>query len=128
MVESPASGVSLKDLSPAEFSRVSALLDESIEMAPGDRDAWLTALERSEPKTAAILRALSASQDESRAQRFLEKRDLVARHVASMVEADRGSSASSSPPIACWHCSGTAGWGACGSPSASTDCSHVGWP
>ncbi len=90
MVESPASGVSLKDLSPAEFSRVSALLDESIEMAPGDRDAWLTALKRSEPKTAAILRALSASQDESRAQRFLEKRDLVAGHVASLVEADPG--------------------------------------
>ena len=90
MVESPASGVSLKDLSPAEFSRVSALLDESIEMAPGERDAWLAALERSEPKTAAILRALSASQDESRARRFLETRDLVAGHVASLVEADPG--------------------------------------
>ena len=51
MVESPASDVSLKDLSPAEFSRLSALLDESIEMAPGKRDAWLAALESREPTT-----------------------------------------------------------------------------
>ncbi len=88
--EFSVSDVSLKDLSAAEFSRLSALWDESVEMAPGERDAWLAALERSDPKTAALLRALSASQDESRERRFLETRDLVASHVASLVEADPG--------------------------------------
>ena len=88
--ESSAPDVSLKDLSAAEFSRLSALWDESIEMAPGERDAWLAALERSEPKAAALLRVLSASQEESRERRFLETSDLVASHVASLVEADPG--------------------------------------
>jgi WD40 repeat protein/serine/threonine protein kinase/TPR repeat protein len=88
--EFSASGVSLKDLSAAEFSRLSALFDESIEMAPGERDAWLAALEGSDPKTAALLRALCASQDDSRERGFLETSDLVASHVASLVEADPG--------------------------------------
>jgi WD40 repeat protein/serine/threonine protein kinase len=88
--ELSASGMSLKDLSAAEFSRLSALWDESIDMAPGERDAWLAALERSDPKTAALLRALSASQDESRERGFLKTSDLVASHVASLVEADPG--------------------------------------
>src|SRR6202167_4619435 len=88
--EFSASGVSLKDLSAAEFSRLSALWDESIEMAPGERDAWLAALESSDPKAAALVRALCASQDESRERGFLETSDLVASHVASLVEADPG--------------------------------------
>jgi WD40 repeat protein/serine/threonine protein kinase len=86
---SPTS-VSLKELSAAEFSRLSVLWDESIEMAPVERDAWLGALERSDPKTAALLRALSASQDESRERGFLETSHLLASHVASLIEADRG--------------------------------------
>ena len=85
-----ASSVSLKELSAAEYSRLSALWDESIEMAPGKRDAWLAALERSDPKAAALLRALSASQDESRERRFLETSDLLASHVAALVEEDSG--------------------------------------
>ncbi|MGO9514695.1 MAG: protein kinase domain-containing protein [Steroidobacteraceae bacterium] len=85
-----AAGVALKELSASEFSRLSARWDESIDMAPGERDAWLAALERSDPKTAALLRALSASQDESRERGFLETSDLVASHVASLVEADPG--------------------------------------
>src|SRR5580658_814101 len=88
--EFSASGVSLKDLSAAEFSQFSALWDESIEMAPAERGVWLAALERSDPRAAVLLRALSASQDESRERRFLEARDLVARHVAALVEADPG--------------------------------------
>src|SRR6202142_2109576 len=85
-----ASGASLKDLSAAEFLRLSALWDESLEMAPGERAAWLAALESSDPKAAALLRALCASQDESRERGFLETSDLVASHVASLVEADPG--------------------------------------
>ncbi|MGD0505855.1 MAG: protein kinase [Steroidobacteraceae bacterium] len=82
--------VSLKDLSAAEFSRFSQLWDESIELAPGERGAWLAALERSDSRAAALLRALSASQEESRERGFLETSDLVASHVATLVEADPG--------------------------------------
>jgi WD40 repeat protein/serine/threonine protein kinase/TPR repeat protein len=88
--ELSAAGVSLNELSAAEFLRLSALWDESSEMDPGERDAWLAALERSEPKAAALLRALCASQDESRERGFLETSDLVASHVASLIEADPG--------------------------------------
>src|SRR5580658_4541421 len=88
--EFSASGVSLKDLSASEFSRLSALFDESIAMAPAERQAWLAALERSDPKAAVLLRGLSVSQQASRERGFLETGDVVAGHVASLVEADPG--------------------------------------
>jgi len=90
MDESSAPGVSLNDLSAAEFSRLSALWDESIEMAPAERDTWLGALESREPRVAALLREMFANQSGERGRRFLETRDLVAGHVASLVEADPG--------------------------------------
>jgi hypothetical protein len=48
--DSPAQGPSLKELSQAEFERLMALWGESVEIEPGDRDAWLAALEGREPK------------------------------------------------------------------------------
>jgi WD40 repeat protein/serine/threonine protein kinase len=86
--ESSAAGASLKDLSATEYSRLSTLWDESLEMAPADRESWLAALEESEPKLAALLRALCASNDASRERGFLETSDLIAGHLASMIEAD----------------------------------------
>ena len=88
--EFSASGVSLKDLSAAEYSRLSALWDESIEMAPGEREAWLAALESGEPRLGAVLREMSALESGEQGRRFLETRDLVASHIASLVEADPG--------------------------------------
>jgi WD40 repeat protein/serine/threonine protein kinase/TPR repeat protein len=88
--ESSAPSTSLKDLSAAEYLRLSTLWDESIEMAPEQLQAWLAALEGSEPKLAALLRILCASQEESRERRFLETNDLVASHIAALVEADPG--------------------------------------
>ncbi len=90
MDEFSVSGVSLRDLTAADFSRFSALWDELLEMAPGQRDPWLAALERGDPKVAALLRELSVSQRASRERGFLETGDLVARHVASLVAADPG--------------------------------------
>jgi len=90
-VDEPSfSGVSLKDLSATEFSRMSALWDESFEMAPMEREAWLAALELSDPKAAAVLRMLSTWRDQSGGQSFLETSDLISRQVASMLEADPG--------------------------------------
>jgi WD40 repeat protein/serine/threonine protein kinase len=88
--ESPISGVSLKDLSAPEFSRLSTLWDESIEMTPAQRDAWLAALEVSEPRLAAVLREMFALQSGDQGRRFLETSDRLAGHVAALVEADPG--------------------------------------
>jgi serine/threonine protein kinase len=90
MDEFSAPGVSLKNLSAAEYLRVSALWDESIEMEPGERDAWLTALERNEPRVAGLLREMFANQTGDRGRRFLETRAQVAGHVALLVEEDTG--------------------------------------
>jgi WD40 repeat protein/tRNA A-37 threonylcarbamoyl transferase component Bud32 len=87
---SPARGALLKDLSPSEYFRVSALLDQAIEMDPEARDAWLCELERGDPASAAVLRDLFASMDGAQAEGFLEVRDLVADSVASMAEEHPG--------------------------------------
>jgi eukaryotic-like serine/threonine-protein kinase len=78
--ELSASGLSLRDLSASEFSRLSTLWDESIEMAPAQRDAWLAALESREPRVGALLREMFAHQSGDQGRRFLETHDLVARH------------------------------------------------
>jgi WD40 repeat protein/tRNA A-37 threonylcarbamoyl transferase component Bud32 len=77
-------------LSPSQFSRLSELLDESIEMTPEERLTWLADLERNDPDSAAVLRGLFTAQGACQAEGFLETRDLVARHVASMAQANPG--------------------------------------
>jgi WD40 repeat protein/serine/threonine protein kinase/TPR repeat protein len=88
--DSRASRASLKDLSPSQFSRLSGLLDQSIAMTPEERNAWLLEIERSDPKSAALLRAMFASQDKSEAQGFLETPELLLSGLSSIVEADPG--------------------------------------
>jgi WD40 repeat protein/serine/threonine protein kinase len=88
--EFSASGVSLKDLSAPEFSRLSVLLEESIEMAPGVRDAWLAALEIEEPRLGTMLREILALRSGDRGRGFLETRDLLAGHVDALVESEPG--------------------------------------
>jgi WD40 repeat protein/tRNA A-37 threonylcarbamoyl transferase component Bud32 len=87
---SPEPSALLKDLSPSEYARISALLDQAVEMASEARDPWLLALECSDPKSAAVLRDMFASMDAGQAERFLEVRDLVADSVASMAEGHPG--------------------------------------
>src|SRR5450631_342414 len=88
--QSPASSASIKDLSAAEFSRLSQLLDESMDMAPGARVSWLDAIAQAEPALAAILRAMFDSQGESQARNFLETQDFLARHLSSVVVGHAG--------------------------------------
>jgi WD40 repeat protein len=87
MVGSPRSGATA-ELNPAEFARLSELLDESIEMTVEERHHWLTDLEHRDPKAAAALRQVLASVDACREQGFLETRDLLARHLARPSGAD----------------------------------------
>ncbi len=85
-----ASGVALKDLSESEYSRLSTLWDESIDMEPGEREAWLGALASREPRLGAVLREMLALHEGDQGRRFLETRNLVERQVASLMEADPG--------------------------------------
>lgn len=72
MSDPTAAGDFLKGLGEAEYSRISALLDASIDMIPSDREVWLATLERDDPKSAAILRGMFAAQVAYSADHFLE--------------------------------------------------------
>ena len=63
LTEAPAPGSQLKDLTAAQSMRLSALLDESVELSGEDRAAWLHTLDREDPGWGAYLRAMFASQD-----------------------------------------------------------------
>jgi eukaryotic-like serine/threonine-protein kinase len=76
------------DLSPAQFSRLSELLDESIDLDPGARKSWLAELAHTEPALAAILRDMFASQSQLDARGFLATQDFVARHLSAVVAGD----------------------------------------
>lgn len=80
----------LKDLTPAQYLRVSQLLDESIEMTPAERGRWLTALEGSDPAAAAVLRDLFASQESSKAAGFLAEQGQLARELGSVTASVTG--------------------------------------
>jgi hypothetical protein len=73
----------LRRLSAAEYARLAALLDESIDMRPGERTVWLARLQRSDPKWAAVLRNMFAFQCACRAERFLESLPLLPRRYAT---------------------------------------------
>ncbi len=87
MEKPPASGSFLKSLSPAEFARVSQLLDESLDMSAQARLAWLATLERDDPRSAGILRSLFALQIDSAEQPLL-KGNLVADLIGPLADAD----------------------------------------
>ncbi|MBS0418132.1 MAG: protein kinase [Proteobacteria bacterium] len=71
--ESIGAGDFLKGLSADAYFRISALLDESIDMIPSDRQVWLATLERTDPKSAAILRGMFTAQVAYSADNFLEE-------------------------------------------------------
>jgi WD40 repeat protein/serine/threonine protein kinase len=66
-----ASAASIKDLDSAEFSRFSALLDESLDLAPEARSEWLSRVERTDPKLAPLLAGFFTSRDACNAGGFL---------------------------------------------------------
>lgn len=78
----------LRGLTHDEFSRISRLLDESIELTFDERHAWLTNLEQHDPEAAVLLRRLFASQEEGRADRFLNDPVPLAAAVATVLSAD----------------------------------------
>ncbi|HVS75905.1 MAG TPA: serine/threonine-protein kinase, partial [Steroidobacteraceae bacterium] len=79
MEAAPASGTPLAGLSPAEFERRSAMLDDLLEREPPEREARLREIERAEPATARWLRQVLAVQARGKLEGFLESRELLAR-------------------------------------------------
>lgn len=65
--------------SPAEYARVSALLDDLLDTAPSERETRLSELERVEPTTARWLREVLAAQGSERLKTFLETCDVRSR-------------------------------------------------
>jgi hypothetical protein len=74
------SGDFLKDLSADQYARISDLLDESIDMPPGDRATWLAELEQVEPQLAAVLRNMFAARRDGEADRLLQDIPSVLGH------------------------------------------------
>ena len=74
-------------LTPAQYSRISQLLDESIELSPAGRETWLADLHSRDPAAADLLRQLFARQEDYRAGRFLEDSGHLT-HLASVPGAE----------------------------------------
>jgi eukaryotic-like serine/threonine-protein kinase len=85
MDDSRAPGLLHPDLSHSQYIKLSALLDESLEMEPETRGAWLEQLARSDQQSASLLREMFALQHTPQAERFLETRDLLRRRLAPLV-------------------------------------------
>jgi hypothetical protein len=78
MSEPKTAGDFLKGLSATEYSRISDLLDEALDMTPADRETWLATLGGSDPISAAALGSLFAAQHRYQADKFLEDLPAVA--------------------------------------------------
>jgi eukaryotic-like serine/threonine-protein kinase len=67
MTEHSASSIAIpiSKLQPEQFARVSALLDEALDVAESERAAWLAALDTREPAFAPHVRALIANQHDA---------------------------------------------------------------
>ena len=72
----------LKDLTPEQAQRLSALLDEALDLAPGQRDAWLGDLAQREAQLCGLVNDLLASMGAAGRQHLLETKDLIERRFA----------------------------------------------
>jgi eukaryotic-like serine/threonine-protein kinase len=77
----------LRDLSAAEYSRLSELLDSCLALPPEERTDWLSQLE-SEDRTAEILRRLFATSDSAGFGTLLETGEVLTRHLASLARGE----------------------------------------
>ncbi|HEU5443222.1 MAG TPA: serine/threonine-protein kinase, partial [Steroidobacteraceae bacterium] len=75
----PASGDPLAGLTPFEYARLSALLDDLLQTAVSERETRLDDLDRRDPAAARWLREVLAAQGSGRLKGFLETGDVLAR-------------------------------------------------
>jgi WD40 repeat protein/serine/threonine protein kinase len=76
----------LKDLSAAEYPRLSELLDSCLALSAEERTDWLSRLESEDVRSAAILRRLFATSDAGGVGTLPETRDVLTRHLTSLFE------------------------------------------
>lgn len=88
MQPAPASGGPLAGLSPAEYARRSALLDELLDMTSAERDVRLSAIQDADPAVTRWLREVLALQASGRLQSFLQSCDLLAAAELAMSTPD----------------------------------------
>src|SRR5262249_2854378 len=67
----------IKDLSVAQFARLSELLDGLLELTDAARAQWLVELEQTDPDYAALLHGLLRHRGTTSSQALLETRELV---------------------------------------------------
>ena len=87
-VGAPGRGSKLPPWTPAQYARISKLLDEALDLAPESRGAWLAVLERQDPDLAAELREL-LEPAESRVDSILTGASELADQLAALPEADK---------------------------------------
>jgi WD40 repeat protein/serine/threonine protein kinase len=78
----------LKDLSAAEYSRLSELLDSCLALPPEARTEWLFRLDRKDLRSAEILRRLLATSDAEGCGTLLETGEVLTRHLASLTRGE----------------------------------------
>ena len=74
----------LKDLSAAEYARLSELLDSCLALPPEERTDWLSRLAGEDLRNAEILRRLFATPDAAGIGPSLETGEILTRHLASL--------------------------------------------
>jgi eukaryotic-like serine/threonine-protein kinase len=77
----------LRDLDPAQYAHLSALLDQSLELEPDARVAWLAQLAQHEPESATLLRELLATGAAAAAEPLVSP-DTLLRELAAQEEGD----------------------------------------
>jgi eukaryotic-like serine/threonine-protein kinase len=77
--------VQLKDLDPAEAERLTALLDEALDLPLAERGAWHARLAEHEPKLAKLTADLLSVMGMPQGAALAETRDLIARHLTRAV-------------------------------------------
>ena len=81
---------SVRDLNPDEFARLSALLDEAIDLAAEERGAWLARVEQSDPAVAGVLRVMFERQETDAAREFLRDAAPFAAELRPLIDQDAG--------------------------------------
>jgi WD40 repeat protein len=79
--------VPLLNLSASQYSQVSKLLGQALEVDPEHRPAWLSDLERSDPESAPVLRDLLALESDGQ-RSFLNTADGLRQHLAGTEDED----------------------------------------
>jgi hypothetical protein len=102
----------LRDLSAAEYSRLSELLDSCLALPPEERTDWLSRLAGEDLRNAEILRRLLATPDVAGIGPSLETGEILTRHLASLATGAETLVGSS----------GRVAWGASGWRSEQMDC------